>query len=95
MGIPIRRAQRAEELRKEGKSEDDISEILNREMPGWKQDEHQRLVEKFRDRLRPLDVVDAAGLVASLGVGSEKRVKAELRLLLTGAAPGSGGGDGE
>ena len=95
MGIPIRRAQRAEELRKEGKSEDDISEVLNREMPGWKQDEHQRLVEKFRDRLRPLDVVDAAGLVASLGVGSEKRVKAELRLLLAGAASGNGGGDGE
>jgi len=85
MDIPGYRAEQAEILRGQGKSEDEIMEELMRRMPGWKQDEHYRLMDEYRKLLRPFDMLEAAGLVASLGVGSEKRVTAEARILLRGA----------
>jgi len=81
MGIPDHRAKRAGEMRARGMSEDEIARKLNEEVPGWKQDRHEELMREYLDLLRPLETLDAVGLAASLGVGPEKRVTAELRAL--------------
>ncbi|MHC4848612.1 MAG: hypothetical protein ACYTEG_09175 [Planctomycetota bacterium] len=84
MGIAHHRTSEANRMRKAGKSEDEIARDLNDRMPAWKQDEFELLREKFQENLSRLEIIEAAGFVASLGVGSEKRVKAEFNLRLAG-----------
>ncbi|MHC4934515.1 MAG: hypothetical protein ACYTGV_20260, partial [Planctomycetota bacterium] len=90
MGIAHHRTVEANRMRKEGLSEDEIARKLNDTMPEWKQIEFEKLREVYQENLSRLEILEAAGFVASLGVGSEKRIKAEFRVRLAGGAEPGG-----
>ena len=93
MGIADERARMAKIYRAQKKSEDELGRLVDQRIGPWKQNEYERLREQYEELLTPLRSIDGLGLVVSLGVGPENKIKAEGVLLLTGDEEPEGDND--
>ena len=87
MGIAEERGRIAEGHRRRKKSEDEIADLVDREIAHYKERQYDKLREDYARLLQPLKAIDGIGLVVSLGVGSENKITAEGVLLLEEGEP--------
>ncbi|MHC4956171.1 MAG: hypothetical protein ACYTGZ_20195 [Planctomycetota bacterium] len=95
MGIADERGKIAEKYRKQKKTEDEIAEIVNREIQPFKEYKYGELRDQYQRALEPLRAIDGIGMVVSLGVGSQKRIKVNGILRLVPPEDEAGGGGTE